>query len=40
MLYVTFFAVGHTITLLSGVLLKLSMSAYLIDTITGTLPDT
>ena len=33
--YVTLFAAGHTITLLSGVLFKVSMNAYLIDAIIG-----
>src|SRR5574341_2448757 len=33
--YVTLFALGHTITLLSGVLLKVSVNAYLIDAIIG-----
>ncbi|MAO24484.1 MAG: hypothetical protein CMJ35_06830 [Phycisphaerae bacterium] len=34
-IYVTLFAVGHVITLLSGVLLEISISAYLIDAIIG-----
>lgn len=34
-LYVTLFAVGHVITLLSGVLLEISISAYIIDAIIG-----
>ncbi|MCG7495281.1 HupE/UreJ family protein [Vibrio sp. Of7-15] len=34
-LYVSLFAIGHTITLLSGVLAHISMSAYLIDMIIG-----
>ena len=34
-LYVTLFALGHTITLLCGVLFKVSMNAYLIDAIIG-----
>jgi hypothetical protein len=34
-LYVTLFAVGHVITLLSGVLMEISVSAYLIDAIIG-----
>lgn len=34
-IYVTLFAVGHVITLLSGVLLEISVSAYLIDAIIG-----
>lgn len=34
-IYVTLFAVGHIITLLSGVLLEISVSAYLIDAIIG-----
>ena len=34
-LYVTLFASGHVITLLSGVLLEISISAYLIDAIIG-----
>jgi hypothetical protein len=34
-IYVTLFAVGHVITLLSGVLLDISVSAYLIDAIIG-----
>lgn len=33
--YVTLFAVGHIITLLSGVLLEISISAYIIDAIIG-----
>lgn len=33
--YVTLFAVGHVITLLSGVLFKVSINAYIIDTIIG-----
>lgn len=32
-IYVTLFAVGHVITLLSGVLLEISINAYLIETI-------
>jgi len=34
-IYVTLFAVGHSITLLSGVLLNVSINAYLIDAIIG-----
>lgn len=34
-LYVTLFAVGHSVTLLLGVLLEISVSAYLIDAIIG-----
>jgi HupE / UreJ protein len=34
-LYVTLFAVGHVITLLSGVLMEISVSAYIIDAIIG-----
>ena len=34
-LYVTLFAVGHIITLLSGVLMQISVSAHLIDAIIG-----
>lgn len=34
-IYVTLFAVGHSVTLLSGVLLNVSVSAYLIDAIIG-----
>lgn len=34
-IYVTLFAVGHIITLLSGVLLEISISAYIIDAIIG-----
>jgi hypothetical protein len=33
--YVTLFAVGHVITLLSGVLFKISINAYIIDAIIG-----
>lgn len=33
--YVTLFAAGHVITLLSGVLLEISISAYIIDAIIG-----
>jgi hypothetical protein len=33
--YVTLFAVGHIITLLSGVLMEISISAYIIDAIIG-----
>lgn len=33
--YVTLFAVGHVITLLSGVLMEISISAYIIDAIIG-----
>jgi hypothetical protein len=33
--YVTLFAVGHVITLLSGVLMKISISPYIIDAIIG-----
>ncbi|SDS34064.1 HupE/UreJ family protein [Pseudomonas oryzae] len=34
-LYVTLFAVGHSVTLLLGVLLEISVSAYLVDAIIG-----
>ena len=34
-IYVTLFAVGHVITLLSGVLFEISVSAYIIDAIIG-----
>ena len=34
-LYVTLFAVGHVVTLLSGVLMEISISAYIIDAIIG-----
>ncbi|MFZ5724698.1 MAG: HupE/UreJ family protein [Pseudomonadota bacterium] len=34
-LYVTLFAVGHTVTLLTGVLTQISVSPYLIDAIIG-----
>jgi hypothetical protein len=34
-IYVTLFAVGHSITLLSGVLVNISINAYLIDAIIG-----
>ena len=34
-IYVTLFALGHVITLLSGVLMKINVSAYLIDAIIG-----
>lgn len=34
-IYVTLFAIGHVITLLSGVLLDISVSAYIIDAIIG-----
>lgn len=34
-IYVTLFAVGHVITLLSGVLFEISINAYLIDAIIG-----
>ncbi len=34
-IYVTLFAVGHVITLLSGVLMNISISAYIIDAIIG-----
>lgn len=34
-IYVTLFAVGHSVTLLSGVLLNFSVSAYIIDAIIG-----
>jgi hypothetical protein len=34
-IYVTLFAVGHVITLLSGVLLQINISAYIIDAIIG-----
>ena len=35
MIYVTLFAVGHVITLLSGVLLDISINVYVIDAIIG-----
>ncbi len=34
-IYVTLFAVGHVITLLSGVLFEIAISAYIIDAIIG-----
>lgn len=34
-IYVTLFAVGHSLTLISGVLMNFSVSAYLIDAIIG-----
>ncbi len=34
-IYVSLFAVGHTVTLLTGALLKIEVSAYLIDAIIG-----
>lgn len=34
-IYVTLFAVGHVITLLAGVLMEISISAYIIDAIIG-----
>lgn len=34
-IYVTLFAVGHIITLLSGVLMEINISAYIIDAIIG-----
>lgn len=34
-IYVSLFAVGHTVTLLAGTLLKISVSAYLIDAVIG-----
>lgn len=34
-IYVTLFAAGHVITLLSGVLMQINISAYMIDTIIG-----
>jgi len=34
-IYVSLFAVGHVITLLSGVLMEISVSAYIIDAIIG-----
>ncbi len=34
-IYVTLFAVGHVVTLLSGVLMEISISAYVIDAIIG-----
>ena len=34
-IYVTLFAVGHSVTLLSGVLMNVSINAYLIDAIIG-----
>jgi hypothetical protein len=34
-IYVSLFAVGHTVTLLSGTLLRIEVSAYLIDAIIG-----
>jgi len=34
-IYVTLFAVGHVVTLLSGVLMQISINAYIIDAIIG-----
>jgi hypothetical protein len=34
-IYVTLFAIGHVVTLLSGVLMEISISAYIIDAIIG-----
>ncbi len=34
-IYVTLFAVGHVVTLLSGVLMEISINAYIIDAIIG-----
>ena len=34
-LYVTLFAIGHVVTLISGVLMEISISAYIIDAIIG-----
>jgi hypothetical protein len=34
-IYVTLFSIGHSITLLSGVLLKVEVNAYLIDAVIG-----
>jgi hypothetical protein len=34
-IYVTLFAVGHVLTLLSGVLMNISISAYIIDAVIG-----
>lgn len=34
-IYVTLFAVGHSVTLISGVLMNISVSAYIIDAIIG-----
>lgn len=34
-IYVTLFAVGHSVTLLTGVLMNISVSAYIIDAIIG-----
>lgn len=34
-IYVTLFAIGHSVTLLSGVLMNISVNAYLIDAIIG-----
>jgi len=34
-IYVTLFAIGHVITLLSGVLMEISINPYIIDTIIG-----
>lgn len=34
-IYVTLFAVGHSVTLLSGVLMNISVNAYIIDAIIG-----
>ena len=34
-IYVTLFSIGHSVTLLAGVLLKLEVSAYLIDAVIG-----
>ncbi|MEH6542418.1 MAG: HupE/UreJ family protein [Porticoccaceae bacterium] len=35
LLYVTLFTLGHSITLMAGVLLELNVNAYLVDTIIG-----
>jgi hypothetical protein len=34
-IYVTMFAIGHSVTLLAGVLMNISVSAYLVDAIIG-----
>jgi hypothetical protein len=34
-IYVTLFSIGHSVTLLAGVLLKLEVNAYLIDAVIG-----
>src|SRR3954453_16334514 len=34
-LYVTLFSIGHSITLLAGVLLRIDVNAYLVDAVIG-----